>query len=152
MRWCILPAHTHSQIRLDLHESNAKSAAPVPRVHVCARALAAAVELVFSPRNKHRCTTATETNANRTSHKKRGALPSPSRRRETRPLKRHTDLKVKLPWFRSVQPRALKHFSIHEHSCSLYSYTLHSYRDTAIYYFIHLKHTSLHLITHATDM
>lgn len=32
MRWCILPAHTHSQIRLDLHESNAKSADPrVPK-------------------------------------------------------------------------------------------------------------------------
>lgn len=49
MRWCILPAHTHSQIRLDPHESNAKSADPRARARN-PRARATAVELVFSPR------------------------------------------------------------------------------------------------------
>lgn len=67
-------------------------------------------------------------------------------------LKNVTQIKAKLPWFRSVQPRALNHFSIHEHSCS---YTLTRYTATEIqliHYFAHLKHTCLHLTTHATDM
>lgn len=34
MRWCILPAHTHLQIRLDLHESNEKN----PRIRARERA------------------------------------------------------------------------------------------------------------------
>lgn len=56
MRWCILPAHTHSQIRLDLHESNAKIRGfrAIPCALLRARTRWAAVELVFSPRNKHK--------------------------------------------------------------------------------------------------
>lgn len=61
MRWCILPAHTHLQIRLDLHESNAKSADPrVPeRMHARGKIGILAKEQV-------QCTTVTETNANKT--------------------------------------------------------------------------------------
>lgn len=130
MRWCILPAHTHLQIRLDLHESNAKSAVPAPRVHACARVYSAAVELVFSPRNKHKVY-----NSDRNQRKQdipqeaRRVAPSPSRRRGTRPFKWYTDQsEVAL-----VQERATPCAQTFLNTRALvliYSYTIYCYRDT----------------------
>lgn len=90
MRWCILPAHTHSQIRLDLHELNAKSADPrVPeRAHGRGKIGILAKEQI-------QCTTATETNANRT--------PSQDERRATRVPMTHRS-KQSCPGSRACNP------------------------------------------------
>lgn len=60
MRWCILPAHTHLQIRLDLHESNAKSADPRAPERAHGRG-----KIGILAKEQVQCTTVTETNANR---------------------------------------------------------------------------------------
>lgn len=66
------------------------------------------------------CTTVTETNANK---------KYPQERRTSRVTTRWCvpmTQSEKLPWFTSVQPRALKHFSIQEHACSHTRYTINN--------------------------
>lgn len=46
------------------------------------------------------------------------------------PFQYTTHRSKKLPWFTSVQPRALTHFSIHEHACvraRVFTHTIHKY-------------------------
>lgn len=119
MRWCILPAHTHSQIRLDLHELNAKSADPrVPeRAHGRGKIGILAKEQV-------QCTTATETNANRT--------PSQDERRAARVSRRGvarsndtSQSKVALVHERAT-PRAQTFFNTRARNVLTHVYTKHN--------------------------
>jgi len=140
MRWCILPAHTHSQIRLDLHESNAKSAVTgKPRAHVCARARSSAVKLVFSPRNKHKCTTATETNANRTPsplHRKGGGA-SPPLSGHASPLNDTHRSKRSCPGSRACNPARSNTSQYTSTRAHTLTYTIHGATEIQLYTILH---------------
>lgn len=119
-----------------------------------ANALAAAVELVFSPRNKYSVTTVTETNANKTPpqdvrvprvatrgrvpmiHKLKRSCPGP---RACNPARSNSS--------QYTSPRACVRACARVHPHIQYTIQEHNF-----ILLIHLKHTCLHLITHATDM
>lgn len=127
MRWCILPAHTHSQIRLDLHELNAKSADPRAPERARGRG-----KIGILAKEQIQCTTATETNANRT--------PSQDERRAAR-VARPDDTnqsKVALVHERAT-PRAQTFFNTRARDVLTHTYT--RYNSTLFYT---QKHTCLH--------
>lgn len=123
------------------------------RGYACANAHAAAVELVFSPRNKYSVTTVTETNANRTPPQDervprvatRGRVPTTHKLKRSCPGPRACNpVRSNSSQYMSTRAcvRACMRVHIHNTQVQEHNFTL----------LIHLKHTCLHLTTHATDM
>lgn len=123
------------------------------RGYARANALAAAVELVFSPRNnKYSVTTVTETNANRTPPQDERVPRVAARGRV--PMKHK--LKRSCPGPRACNPaRSNSSQYMSTRACVRACARVHNSTQVQEHNFtllIHLKHTCLHLITLATDM
>lgn len=146
MRWCILPAHTHSQIRLDLHESNAKSADPraPERAHGHGKIGILAKEQVYNVQQRQKPT--------QTGH------PLPHKTNGADPRGRASQLthksKQSCPGSRACNParsNILQYTSTHTRAHTHDIYNIQVYNS--IHYFIHCKSTLIYtIITHATDM
>lgn len=123
------------------------------RGYARANALAAAVKLVFSPRNKYSVTTVTETNANKTPPQDvrvprvatRGRVPMIHKLKRSCPGPRACNpARSNSSQYTSSRACVRACARVHPHNIQ--------YNEHNFILLIHLKHTCLHLITHATDM